>query len=98
IISSMHPTSAVGGMPFNKVQKFIFSNEGLRSDYASAIGVLSKDKQELCVGLRSCSLKDINLELYVGAGIVKGSSPEDEYIELLNKSQGLLRSLEVVKI
>jgi isochorismate synthase len=90
----LHPTPAVCGFPKLDAQKFIIENEGYdRTFYAGFLGEWNKDFvsykencSDLYVNLRCMKIEDQKAKLYVGGGINKGSNPEKEYIETVNKS------------
>ena len=82
-IDTMHPTSAVGGIPANKAKLFLEQNEEInRGLYAGFIGVISDKFTELSVGIRSALVNKNIVSLFSGAGIVEGSDADDEWQEL----------------
>ena len=101
IIDLMHPTPAVCGFPKEVAKKFILKNEGHdREFYAGFLGEWNKDfltfkegNSDLFVNLRCMKIKNNNAELFIGCGINKGSNPEKEYIETVNKSQTMKKVL-----
>jgi menaquinone-specific isochorismate synthase len=75
---------------------FIRKNEGDRGWYASPVGWLDHTKEgEFAVGIRSGLLFGKQAILYAGAGIVKGSDPEDEFRETELKFQPIMTALGV---
>ncbi|MEH0861598.1 isochorismate synthase [Halobacteriovorax sp. DPLXC-1] len=95
IITGLHPTPAVAGLPkkesIEQIDQLEKSSRGL---YAAPIGFFSKEKTEFAVGLR-CALADKqDLHIYAGCGIVKDSSPEKEWNETTNKMRNFT---EVIK-
>lgn len=84
LIKRLHPTPAVCGMPKESAMNFLRKYDPIeRGMYAGAIGILSSDYSELCVGIRSL-LVDQNTSkaiLYGGAGIVAPSTPAAEWEE-----------------
>ncbi|WP_368541781.1 isochorismate synthase MenF [Enterobacter soli] len=89
----LQPTAAVAGLPRQAARDFIQNNEPFdREWYAGSAGYLSREQSEFCVALRSARVQDAELRLYAGAGIVSGSDPEQEWLEIENKAAGL-RSL-----
>lgn len=101
IIKLMHPTPAVCGFPKEAAQSFILQNEGYnREFYAGFLGEWNKDFMtfkddcsDLFVNLRCMKIEDKQAYLYVGGGINKGSYPEKEYLETVNKSQTMKKVL-----
>lgn len=89
----LQPTAAVAGLPRQAAWAFIHKNEPFdREWYAGSAGYLSREQSEFCVALRSARVQNASLRLYAGAGIVSGSEPEQEWLEIENKAAGL-RSL-----
>ncbi|MEI7509457.1 MAG: chorismate-binding protein, partial [Flavobacterium sp.] len=48
---------------------------------------------DLFVNLRCMKIQEKNAELFIGCGINKGSIPEKEFLETLNKSQTMKKVL-----
>ena len=92
VIETLHPTSAVGGVPSYEALTFIKEHEQFdRGWYAGFLGVISGDFTELTVGIRSALLSDNKLSLFSGAGIVKGSDADQEWQELEDKITSFTR-------
>lgn len=95
ILNDLHPTPAVCGFPKSIAKQFILSNEGYeREFYAGFLGEWNKDfrtykkgNSDLFVNLRCMKINGDVAELFIGCGINKGSNPEKEFIETVNKSQ-----------
>ena len=95
VVSSLHPTPAVCGIPKLEALQFILNNENYnREFYSGFLGELnyeSKDDQarnsELYVNLRCMQIKEDELIIYVGGGITYDSKPESEWEETVNKSK-----------
>ncbi len=94
VVSVLHPTPAVCGLPKETAKGFILGNEGYdREYYTGFLGELNKkgfaekkQKSDLYVNLRCMQLKDKQAHLYMGCGITKESIPEKEWDESVNKS------------
>ena len=94
LINALHPTPAVAGVPKEKAIEFIKSEEGYnRLFYTGFLGIITKEKKHLFVNLRCGQWKEGELTLFVGAGITKGSIPENEWIETQRKATTLFRIL-----
>ena len=94
LINALHPTPAVAGVPKEKAIEFIKSEEGYnRLFYTGFLGIITKEKKHLFVNLRCGQWKQGKLTLFVGAGITKGSIPENEWIETQRKATTLFRIL-----
>lgn len=94
IITTLHPTSAVCGLPKQDAKDFILKHEGYDREYYSGfLGELNIDlvtfrtvQTDLFVNLRCMKVKQNKAQLFIGCGITKDSNPENEYIESVNKS------------
>jgi isochorismate synthase len=94
IITSLHPTSAVCGMPRPAAKAFIQNNEGYnREYYAGFLGELNIDLAtfrtqytDLFVNLRCMKIVDKTAQLFVGCGITSESNPKAEFEETENKA------------
>jgi menaquinone-specific isochorismate synthase len=94
ILTSLHPTSAVGGVPTSGAIPMIEKLEPFdRGWYAAPVGWVGNDAAEFAVGIRSGLVDGHKLHLYSGAGIVQGSSAEEEWREIDSKLSGFLAAL-----
>ena len=90
----LHPTPAVGGCPTDTAVQRIRDWEGFdRGWYAAPFGVIGRDVVELAVAIRSACVKEKRLSLFSGAGIVSGSTPDQEWDEIENKIVDFIRIL-----
>ncbi len=86
LIETLHPTAAVGGYPRDKAVEEISRLEGFnRGWYAAPVGWVKQDAAKFVVAIRCGLVKDNCLSLYSGAGIVRGSVPDNEWDEMNNK-------------
>jgi menaquinone-specific isochorismate synthase len=86
LIETLHPTAAVGGYPRDKAVEEIGRLEGFnRGWYAAPVGWVKQDAAKFVVAIRCGLVKDNCLNLYSGAGIVRGSVPDNEWDEMNNK-------------
>ncbi|MFA6238540.1 MAG: isochorismate synthase [Bacteriovorax sp.] len=82
LVVLLHPTPAVGGIPWDKARNKILELEpGPRKYYAAPIGVISEHYSEMAVGIRAALIEAAKITLYGGAGIVSGSTAEEEWLE-----------------
>ncbi len=97
LISRLHPTAAVGGLPSATAVQWIAAHErDERGWYAGPFGWFdAAGDGEFVVALRSGLLSGDRAELYVGAGIVQGSSPLEEFAETQWKLGALAGALGV---
>ncbi|PSF32267.1 isochorismate synthase [Aphanothece hegewaldii CCALA 016] len=95
IISKLHPTPAVAGVPTHVACEQIRQYESFnRLLYAAPIGWVDfQGNSEFIVGIRSALIQNNHARLYAGAGIVAGSDPEKELAEIQLKFQALLKAL-----
>jgi len=94
VVAALHPTPAVGGVPTEAAARFLAEHEHLdRGLYAGLVGVIGPGRAELAVALRCALLRDGSARLFVGAGIVDGSSAEEEWMETQLKARALLDAL-----
>ncbi|KAK8300081.1 hypothetical protein V6Z12_D05G363300 [Gossypium hirsutum] len=84
ILSSLHPTPAVCGLPKEAARLFISETEMFdRGMYAGPVGWFGGGESEFAVGIRSALVEmDSGALIYAGAGIVEGSNPSSEWDEL----------------
>lgn len=103
VVSVLHPTPAVCGLPTEDAKNFILENEGYdREYYTGFLGELNKEgfkkeelKSDLYVNLRCMQIKDNQAHLYMGCGITKDSIPEKEWKESVNKSVTMKKILDL---
>ena len=86
ILTGLHPTPAVGGMPGTRALKAIAKLEPFeRGWYAGPIGYIGYDSVDFAVALRCALMRDSYVNLYAGAGIVEGSTADEEWQEIEQK-------------
>lgn len=93
LVKTLHPTSAICGMPRKLSAKFLQENEGYdREFYTGFLGPFNSNNQtgQLFVNLRCMQLEADSAHIYVGGGITKASDPEAEWLETENKKQTML--------
>lgn len=101
IITALHPTSAVCGLPKAAAKEFILQNESYeRSYYSGFLGELNVDlatfhtaQSDLFVNLRCMKITENNAEIFIGCGVTKDSKPEAEFFETVNKSMTMRKVL-----
>jgi menaquinone-specific isochorismate synthase len=95
IVAQLHPTPAVAGVP-NKIvcEKIRHYEKFDRALYAAPLGWIDlRENCEFVVGIRSALIEQNRARLYAGAGIVSGSNPDKEFVEIQLKLQSLLKAL-----
>ncbi|MDH4247954.1 MAG: isochorismate synthase [Deltaproteobacteria bacterium] len=95
LMERLHPTPAVGGYPTEAALSLIPRLELFdRGWYAAPVGWLNaRGEGEFAVALRSGILRDRQIRLFAGGGIVADSEPEKEFEETRIKFQPLLGAL-----
>ena len=83
ILEKLHPSAAVCGTPTHIASQLIKRIEGMsRGRYAGPVGWLdARGDGELGIALRCGQIKDNEIQIYAGCGIVSGSNPEKELTE-----------------
>lgn len=95
IISALHPTPAVCGIPKENAKYFILKNENYNREYYTGfLGEIgSGSVTNLYVNLRCMKVNDTSVNIYVGGGITKDSIAVDEWEETCIKSEVMKRVL-----
>ena len=92
---ALHPTAAVCGTPrIDSLRVLTELEQFERGWYAGGIGVVSAEITELSVGIRSLLVRDKILSVFTGAGIVKQSKPSEEWMEIEEKLQSIVHSID----
>ena len=95
LLERLHPTPAVGGYPTENALPEIARLEPFnRGWYAAPIGWVGANDAEFVVAIRSGLVEDNELSLFSGAGIVKGSDPDQEWNEVENKIRDFVEVLK----
>ena len=86
LIHALHPTPAVCGEPKEKALNWIQQIENFSRDlYSASLGWYTEKNADFKVALRCCKIDGKTATFYTGAGIVLGSDPKQEWIELDDK-------------
>ncbi|GLU44992.1 isochorismate synthase [Allomuricauda sp. NBRC 101325] len=97
VISTLHPTPAVCGIPTKVAQKFILENENYHRTYYTGflgeINLKAPEEVSLYVNLRCMELIDSKAAIFVGGGITGASDSKLEWEETQNKSKTMLNIL-----
>jgi 2-succinyl-5-enolpyruvyl-6-hydroxy-3-cyclohexene-1-carboxylate synthase/o-succinylbenzoate synthase len=90
LLTTLHPTPAVCGLPLDKSRDFIRKHESIGFDrgfYAGPVGHIGRDSADILVAIRSglaTQAKEspgTNISVYAGAGLVPGSTLQGEWAE-----------------
>jgi anthranilate synthase component 1 len=90
------PAGTVSGAPKVRAMEIIDELErSRRGVYGGCVGYFgASGAMDTCITLRTAVLKDGQLLIQSGAGIVADSDPESEYQETVNKAKALVRAAE----
>ncbi|MFA9476096.1 MAG: chorismate-binding protein, partial [Filomicrobium sp.] len=86
----------VSGAPKVRAMQIIDELEkAKRGPYAGCVGYFSADgNMDTCIVLRTALVKDGQVHVQAGAGIVHDSVPESEQQECINKAKAVVRAAE----
>ena len=97
IISELHPTPAVCGIPKDFCRSAILKFEDhSRNFYAGFIKIETTDEIQYFVNLRCAEFFKNAALVYVGGGITAESNPEKEWQETELKSEAIIKNLDFV--
>ena len=90
------PAGTLTGAPKIRAMQIIDEMEPCRRGiYAGCIGYFAPDgTMDTCIGLRTALVKDGEMHVQAGCGVVADSVPEAEYEETRQKSRALFRAAE----
>lgn len=90
------PAGTVSGAPKIRAMEIIDELEPeKRGIYGGAIGYFAANgEMDMCIALRTGVIKDGQLYIQAGGGVVYDSDPESEFQETVNKSRALQRAAE----
>lgn len=88
------PAGTVSGAPKVRAMEIIDELEPeKRGVYGGGVGYFSAGgDMDMCIALRTAIVKDQNLYIQAGGGVVYDSDPEAEYMETVHKSNGIRRA------
>lgn len=100
LLAACFPAGTVSGAPKIRAMQLIAELEPTkRGPYAGAVGVLGYDGSiNTGITIRTMVVRDGQVYVQAGAGIVADSIPENEYQETLNKAQALLTALQLAPL
>lgn len=97
VLKAGFPAGTVSGAPKVRAMEIIDELElEPRGPYAGSLGYFSAngDSMDTCIVLRTAVVKDGEMHVQAGAGIVADSVPEMEQAECENKAQALVRAAQ----
>ncbi len=95
LIRAAFPAGTVSGAPKIKAMELISRQEQVkRGPYAGLIGYIDINRDfDSCIVIRSVIYTNNHYYVQAGAGIVYDSIPEYEFIETVNKSRAMIRTI-----
>jgi len=99
VLRAAFPAGTVSGAPKVRAMEIIDELEPVkRGIYAGAVGYLGFEGElDVAIAIRTAVLKDGQLHVQAGAGIVADSNPESEWQETQNKARAVLRAAEMAE-
>lgn len=99
VLRATFPAGTVSGAPKVRAMEIIDELEvSKRGVYAGAVGYLGfNGDMDLAIAIRTAVIKDGQLHVQAGAGIVADSIPQNEWIETQNKAKAILRAAELAE-
>ncbi|OUD15069.1 anthranilate synthase component I [Thioflexithrix psekupsensis] len=95
VLRATFPAGTLSGAPKIRAMEIIDELEPVkRGIYGGAVGYLSwQGDMDLAIAIRTAIIKDQQLHIQAGAGIVADSIPENEWQETMNKGRAMFRAL-----
>ncbi len=99
VLKATFPAGTVSGAPKVRAMEIIDELEPVkRGIYAGSVGYLSfSGDMDLAIAIRTAVVKDGQLHVQAGAGIVADSNPQSEWDETQNKARAVLRAAELAE-
>ncbi|MCB1627138.1 MAG: anthranilate synthase component I [Xanthomonadales bacterium] len=95
VLRACFPAGTLSGAPKIRAIEIIQELEPIRRNlYGGAVGYLNWwGESDLAIGIRTAMIKDRQLHVQAGAGIVADSDPATEWEETMNKGRALFRAV-----
>lgn len=99
VIRATFPAGTVSGAPKIRAMEIIDELEPLkRGIYSGAVGYLSwNGNVDTAIAIRTAVVKDGELSIQAGAGVVYDSDPRSEWEETLNKARAVFRAARLAE-
>jgi len=99
LMRATFPAGTVSGAPKIRAMQIIAHYEpSQRGIYAGALGYVGYDgNMDTCIMLRTALLKDGQIHIQAGAGVVADSVPASEYQETISKAFALLKAVAMAE-
>ena len=95
VLRAVFPAGTLSGAPKIRAMEIIAELEPVkRNIYAGAVGYINwQGEGDTAIAIRTAVIKDGQLHVQVGAGIVADSDPASEWQETINKGQALFHAV-----
>jgi anthranilate synthase component 1 len=99
ILRATFPAGTVSGAPKIRAMEIIDELEiTKRGPYAGAVGYFSYSGNiDFCITIRTLVIKNGQIYVQAGAGIVADSIPESEFQETINKAKGMIQAVRMAE-
>jgi anthranilate synthase component I len=99
LMRATFPAGTVSGAPKIRAMQIIAQHEpSQRGFYAGALGYFGYDgNMDTCIMLRTALLKDGQIHIQAGAGVVADSVPASEYQETISKASALFKAVAMAE-
>lgn len=99
VLRATFPAGTVSGAPKIRAMEIIDEMEPVkRGIYSGAVGYLSwNGNMDTAIAIRTAVIKDKQLSIQAGAGIVYDSVPENEWAETMNKARAIFRAVSLAE-
>jgi anthranilate synthase component 1 len=99
VLRATFPAGTVSGAPKIRAMEIINEMEPIkRGIYSGAVGYLSwNGNMDTAIAIRTAVIKDKQLSIQAGAGIVYDSVPQNEWDETMNKARAIFRAVSLAE-
>jgi anthranilate synthase component 1 len=99
VLRATFPAGTVSGAPKIRAMEIIDEMEPIkRGIYSGAVGYLSwNGNMDTAIAIRTAVIKDNQLSIQAGAGIVYDSIPQNEWDETMNKARAIFRAVSLAE-
>jgi anthranilate synthase component 1 len=99
VLRATFPAGTVSGAPKIRAMEIINELEPVkRGIYSGAVGYLSwNGNMDTAIAIRTAVIKDNQLSIQAGAGIVYDSVPDNEWAETMNKARAIFRAVALAE-
>ena len=99
VLRSLFPAGTVSGAPKVRAMQIIEELEPeKRGIYAGSVGYVSfQGNMDMAIAIRTAVLRDREVFVQAGAGIVADSVPQREWEETLNKAKALMKAVDTAE-